>query len=189
MLAIWLRARRLPPRDARDVGRIRLRVLPTDCDVFLHMNNGVYLTVQDLGRLDWMLRTGTWMRMRRQGWNVVAARVSISYRRSLDLGAPYVLETRLLGADERNFFMEQRFVSAGQLAAQGFVVGRFLGADGPVPIAEVQAAWPEIDALRDEVPPWVREWADAARLPSSRSEVPSVWRNLSAGRGTPASPR
>ena len=179
MLAIWLRARGKPMREPRDVGRIRLRVLPTDCDVFFHMNNGVYLTVQDLGRLDWMLRTGTWGRMRAQRWNVVAARVSISYRRSLDLGASYVLETRLLGTDERNFFMEQRFVSDGQLCAQGFVVGRFLGPDGPVPMAEVQAAWPEIDAFRDEAPAWVREWADAARLPSSRSDVPSVWRNRS----------
>ncbi|NLT25754.1 MAG: thioesterase [Microbacteriaceae bacterium] len=177
MLAIWLRARRLPRRDARDVGRIRLRVLPTDCDVFLHMNNGVYLTVQDLGRLDWMLRTGVQPIMRRHGWNVVAARISISYRRSLDLGAEYDLETRLLGTDERNFYMEQRFVHDGQLAAQGYVIGRFLGADGPVPMAEIAAGMPEIDAWRDEVPAWVREWADAARLPSSRGDHPSIWRN------------
>ena len=36
----------------------RGRVWPTDLDVSLHMNNGRYLTLMDLGRLDLMLRTG-----------------------------------------------------------------------------------------------------------------------------------
>ena len=46
------RARRGERLDTWDVGRIRLRVLPTDLDVLGHMNNGVYLSIFDLGRFD-----------------------------------------------------------------------------------------------------------------------------------------
>lgn len=177
MLLVALRALLKPRRGVQDVGRIRMRVLPTDCDVFFHMNNGVYLTVQDLGRLDWMVRTGLWRPLQRRRWNPVAARVTMSYRRSLDLGVEYELETRLLGSDERNIYIEHRFVSGGQLCAQGFFVGRFLGPDGPVPMARVRAEVLGDDVLVERVPDWLRQWADAARLPSAGRDFPSVWRN------------
>ncbi len=35
-----------------------LRVLPNDIDINLHMNNGRYLTVCDLTRVDMFIRTG-----------------------------------------------------------------------------------------------------------------------------------
>ena len=41
-----------------DVSVLGLRVLPNDLDLSLHMNNGRYLTVMDLGRLDLILRSG-----------------------------------------------------------------------------------------------------------------------------------
>ncbi len=37
---------------------LKLRVWPVDLDVNLHMNNGRYLSVMDLNRVDVILRTG-----------------------------------------------------------------------------------------------------------------------------------
>ena len=37
---------------------LTFRVWPGDLDLNVHMNNGRYLTVMDLGRLDLMARTG-----------------------------------------------------------------------------------------------------------------------------------
>jgi acyl-CoA thioesterase FadM len=37
---------------------LRLRVLPNDIDINLHMNNGRYLTICDLTRVDMFIRTG-----------------------------------------------------------------------------------------------------------------------------------
>jgi acyl-CoA thioesterase FadM len=34
-----------------------VRVYPNDLDIFLHVNNDVYLTYADLGRTDLMLRS------------------------------------------------------------------------------------------------------------------------------------
>ena len=39
-----------------DVHAIWFRVLPNDLDSNLHMNNGRYLTIMDLGRTDALLR-------------------------------------------------------------------------------------------------------------------------------------
>ncbi|MDB5490660.1 MAG: Mesenchymal stem cell protein, partial [Micavibrio sp.] len=41
-----------PMTDVTTPQRIRLRVYPNDLDSNLHMNNGRYLTVMDLGRLN-----------------------------------------------------------------------------------------------------------------------------------------
>jgi acyl-ACP thioesterase len=41
-----------------DVHSVWFRVLPNDLDTNLHMNNGRYLTIMDLGRTDAILRSG-----------------------------------------------------------------------------------------------------------------------------------
>ena len=40
---------------------------PADLDVQRHMNNGRYLTLMDLGRMDLMLRSGFWKKVTDQG--------------------------------------------------------------------------------------------------------------------------
>ncbi|HEV2566447.1 MAG TPA: hypothetical protein VGU19_15340 [Microvirga sp.] len=47
---------RLDP--VRDVSRLTFRVWPHDLDTSLHMNNGRYWTLMDLGRTDMMIRSG-----------------------------------------------------------------------------------------------------------------------------------
>jgi len=58
-----LRSRRASPLGSTDVGRMTFRVVPTDLDVLGHMNNGVYFSLMDLGRIDLMIRTGAWKRL------------------------------------------------------------------------------------------------------------------------------
>jgi len=59
---VWLR-RNGPRLDPHEVGRLTFRVLPTDLDVLGHMNNGVYLSIMDLGRMDLLQRSGVWSRL------------------------------------------------------------------------------------------------------------------------------
>lgn len=177
MLIVWLRARGASRRGIYDVSRIPFTVRPRDLDVLLHMNNGTYLTMQDLGRYDWMLRTGTWALLRETGWSAVVARQTITYRASLHPGDRYLLETRFIGVDERNFYIEHRFVRGGEICAQSFVVGRFTDRDGAIPMDRIREARPEIFAPHDLVPDWVRAWGEASRLPSARNPMPSEWTN------------
>ena len=79
----WLRARRL---SIWDTARTPFRVVPTDLDLLLHMNNGKYLTLMDLGRMDLMVRSGMWAKLSARGWFPVVAGQTITYRKSLRLG-------------------------------------------------------------------------------------------------------
>ncbi|KAG1647621.1 hypothetical protein GQR58_030448 [Nymphon striatum] len=57
----------LPKSEVMDETRMHLHVLPTDLDIAVHMNNGRYLTLADLGRWDMMIRNGFWKTMRAKG--------------------------------------------------------------------------------------------------------------------------
>ena len=47
-------------RGSLGISYLTLRVCPGDLDTSLHMNNGRYWTLMDLGRTDLMLRSGFW---------------------------------------------------------------------------------------------------------------------------------
>ncbi|MGV8852503.1 MAG: acyl-CoA thioesterase, partial [Rhodoglobus sp.] len=76
---------RRSPLGVRDVGTMSLRVLPTDIDVLRHMNNGVYFSIMDLGRMDLLIRAGSWQKLSAKGYYPVMANETISFRKSLDL--------------------------------------------------------------------------------------------------------
>src|SRR5262245_44592387 len=44
--------------DLLTTTRVRLRVWPNDLDYNLHVNNGRYLALADIGRAHWFVRTG-----------------------------------------------------------------------------------------------------------------------------------
>jgi len=188
LLAVVLRARRtarrLGPRlDPGDVSRIPMRVLPNDLDLIGHMNNGVYLTVLDLGRMDLMVRSGMWSALQRAGVHPVVASETITFRRSLDPWQRYEVETRYAGADERSgVYIEQRFTVRGEIHAQAMIRARFLrrgGGGGGVGGGALTTA-ELVDVLgrplpERELPEWVARWAEAVRLPAARASARSDW--------------
>ena len=70
---IWVvaRARRRPRAGLWEPTTLPMRALPTDVDIALHVNNGQYFGLFDLGRFDAMVRTGLWDEIRRRGWTPV----------------------------------------------------------------------------------------------------------------------
>jgi acyl-CoA thioesterase FadM len=170
-----LRARRRPSLDIHDVGRMALRVLPNDLDVQRHVNNGVYLSLMDLGRLDLLVRTGAWKRMRAFGCYPVIASETITFRKSLQLWQRYTVETRIAGYDEKAVYIEQRFVVGGEIYAQAHLRGRFLKSTGGVVSVTELAELLEISTDALVLPEWIDRWAQDVALPSTRAEAPSVW--------------
>jgi acyl-CoA thioesterase FadM len=158
-----------------DIGRLRRMVLPNDLDVLGHMNNGVYFSVMDLGRIDLGIRSGAWTEFSKRGWYPVAASETMSFRRSLKPWQRYVLETRVLGYDEKAMYTSQRFVSRNEVYTEGIVRARFLGkTGGTVPMRELGAAV-GIDISDYPVPDWVTRWAEDVALPPARAAFPSDW--------------
>ena len=152
-----------------------MRVLPNDTDILRHVNNGIYLSLMDLGRFDLMIRSGYWARLRKLGWYPVATNTTMTYRRSLQTWQRYVLETRILGFDDKSMYVEQRFVSDNEVYAVGYMRGRFLKrSGGTVSVAEL-GELAGIDPATMLVPAWVTNWVDSIALPPSKATFPSDW--------------
>lgn len=119
---LWLRVLHLivsaflrPKLDpTRDVSRLSFRVWPHDLDTSLHMNNGRYWTLMDLGRVDIMIRSSLWRAILKNGWIPVVGAGQIRFRRELRLFQPFTLETRLVTWSEEHVVMEHRLVSKGR---------------------------------------------------------------------------
>lgn len=110
------------------VSRLVFRVWPTDLDTSLHLNNGRYLTLMDIGRLDIMVASGLWRAVLRHGWTPIASAIKIRFRRELVNFQRFRLETRIVAWDRATVIMEQTFVIEGgdrhgQVAAHALFKG------------------------------------------------------------------
>ncbi|MGH1526944.1 thioesterase family protein [Leifsonia sp. L25] len=148
-----------------DVARTKFRVLPTDLDILKHMNNGVYLSIADIGRFDLLQRNGVWAIFKSRGWYPVVASETISFRKSLELWQPFVVESRILGFDDKAVYVEQRFTVDGEIYTQAFIRGRFLKRRGGVVTIDelLEAVGPSPTDVT--VPEWLVEWGADAALP------------------------
>lgn len=104
--------------------RLSFRVWPHDLDTSLHMNNGRYWTLMDLGRADLMIRSGLWRSVLRNGWTPVVSAGKIRFRRELRLFQAFDLETRLVFWDDTRFVIEHRLINrkSGAVAAIALVL-------------------------------------------------------------------
>ncbi|GAC1516910.1 MAG: thioesterase family protein [Gemmatimonadaceae bacterium] len=163
----WIRG--TPRLGLFDLSVLRLRVWPNDLDLNGHMNNGRYLAVMDLGRIDLVARMGVLPIAARHGWRPVVAAATIRFRRPLTPFARYELRTRVVCWDEKWWFMGQDFICGEELAATALVRVLFRGPRGAVAPAELLAAL-QFSPTSPPEPAAVTAWrgADAA-LRDSRS--------------------
>lgn len=147
--------------------KIRLRVWPNDLDFNGHMNNGRYLTIMDLGRLDLIMRNGLLKLMMRMKYQPVLAAAQMRFRMQLKPLRPFELQTQVLCWDEKWIYMEQRFlfttgVKTGAVAAIGLVKGGFYDPQNKrtVPTSELLKA-AGIPADSPPFPDYLKEWIEA----------------------------
>ena len=174
-LLLLLTARRRPALDIWDSSTLSLRVLPTDIDIAMHVNNGMYFSLMDLGRFELMVRAGVWDTFRRKGWSPVVGAETISFRKSLTLGQQYSIETRIIGFDDRAIFFEQRMVADGEIHARAYIATRLVSKQGPVSNEEIFAAVGQRPPADLVLPEWLHEWRENNALPSTRRPAPHRW--------------
>jgi acyl-CoA thioesterase FadM len=151
--------RRLNPLDE---SVLDFRVWPTDLDVNFHMNNGRYLTIMDLGRVDLMLRTGLGRMALKRKWSPLVGSATIRFRQSLNPFQRYRLKSRILCWDDKWFFIEQRFVRHNELVAVGLVKGLLRGRSGNIPTAGVLEAL-NLRIASPEMPHSIRLWQESEK--------------------------
>jgi len=159
-IGVFLAAPLRPPLALFGESRLYFRVLPSDLDLNIHMNNARYLALMDVGRIDLILRTGMWRTMWTNRWQAVLAGSLVRYRRSLKPFRKLELTSRLIGWDQKWFYIEHRIESGGVLACQAMVRGAFLGTGGIVTPSQLAATVGHADNS-PELPAWVTGWNDA----------------------------
>ena len=157
---IALRRKKRGPLGLLDESVVRFRVWPNDIDVNLHLNNGRYLTIMDLGRFDLVGRNGMFEVALANRWTPLVGTAILHYFRPIQPFASYDLRTRLVCWDDKWFWVNHRFELEGQLMATGAIRGLFRGRDGNVPPRRLL----EMSGLPVDSPPppdWVERWKAA----------------------------
>jgi YbgC/YbaW family acyl-CoA thioester hydrolase len=137
------------------------RVWFTDLDVLMHMNNGKYFSLMDLARVDLMSRAGAFRTLSKKGIYPVVASETIKFKKSLKLFQAFTIKTQVIGWDERNFFLEQQFLSQKRLVSLAYVKAQFLRKNGnKVSTKEIFESLNEED-LGTKPPSYVEHWDTA----------------------------
>lgn len=160
---LYLRDRRkIAPLDASE---LHFTVWPTDLDANIHMNNGRYLSIMDLGRLDLIVRMGMMKTVIKEKWMPVLSAATIRYRISLNPFQKFKLETKVIWWDEKWFYMEQRFIikggnKDGAVAAIAFVKGSFYSKQRKttVPTSELITLMGLTETDTPAQPSYIKSW-------------------------------
>ena len=167
LLFLLFRLIGLPRKGPLEESRVAFRVLPNDCDINFHMNNGRYLSFMDLGRVHLVAQIGLLRVILRKRWGAALGAAEINFIRPLAPFQKFELVTRLVTWDEKYAYMEQRFESGGVLCAHAYVKGLFLdrgrrvgspavvaelgytGAPPPMP-EELRRIWAELGSVKKQ---------------------------------------
>ena len=156
---------------ARRVGiftttRVSLRVWPNDLDLNLHVNNGRYLALADIGRLDWFMRTGALGVARRQNAFPVVGDAIAKFRRDLRAFQSFDVQTRLLGWDRKWGYIEHRFVRHRRVVGVVMIRGVFKGPAGPIDPGVLLAGLSH-SAPSPPLPEWATHFEQSSELLSA----------------------
>lgn len=154
LLTVWWRRQ----VSILDSSSLSMRVMPNDLDFNGHVNNGRFLTLADVGRMDFVLRSGAAKAAFRLRALPIVGDSLAKFRRDLKLFERFDIQTRLLGWDDKWTFMEHRFLRHGRVLGVVVIRGLFKGPQGPIAPDAFLAAMklqPEAPALPD----WVMEWS------------------------------
>jgi acyl-CoA thioesterase FadM len=119
---LWLRLLHLiyesffrPKLDpTKDVSCLQFRVWPHDLDISMHMNNGRYWNLMDLGRLDLVIGSGLWRPIVRHRWAPIVNGAKVRFLRELTLFRRFRIETRIVAWTETVVIMEHRVLTIGR---------------------------------------------------------------------------
>jgi acyl-CoA thioesterase FadM len=160
LVSVTLSEGRKPPLGLFDTHVLPMRCLPNDLDGFLEMNNGRILTLYDLGRFGLSIRIGLWDVLKRERWGLVVAGSSVRYRARITGLQRFEMRTRLVGWDDRFFYIEQG-MWRGETCCNHALLRTGVTRKGRLaPVADVASAMGHAEPS-PPLPDWVRGWAEA----------------------------
>lgn len=162
---------RYPSKGMLDDVVSRHRVGLRDIDLNWHMNNARYLNFLDTARLEHAIRTGLFSIFRQRG-NFLVANLEISYIRSLLPFQRFEIHTRVLGWDQRYYYIQHEFHAGGELYAKAYARLVFMRQGRRVEPGQIIAPrcdHPESPALPASIRHW-QEMLAAKRMESQPAD-------------------
>ncbi len=146
----------------RDASEITLYCRLSDIDNFLEMNNGRVLTLYDMGRTDFAVRSGLGIQLIKKRWGLVVAGSTIQYRKRIRAFDKVTMKTHIAGFDERWMYIEQSMWVKGKPCSSALL------RTGVTENGKVIATAKVLEALNQsdwELPPagYVAEWIESDR--------------------------
>ncbi len=148
--------RRIGPLDESVV---RFTVLPHDCDLNLHLNAGRFVSFMDVARIELVGRLGLLVKLLRRGWRPVMGGCVVRYRRSILPFERFDIRSRVIGWDDKWFYVEHIAEKNGQFCAVGHMRTVIRGAGGTIPPRDVLAVLKLEETPSPQLPEFVREWS------------------------------
>ena len=140
--------------DYRD--KVNLIVLPQDIDPFMELNNGRYVTLLDLGRYSLGARVNMGSFLKRNKWSLTIVGTYNEYRHRLRLFQRFILQTKILGYDEKWFYFFQKVERNGKTHMASVVKFAYTSKKGLVLPKEVVSAM-GINYEPNSLPSWINE--------------------------------
>lgn len=126
--------------DFLDTSKINYRVLPLDCDINLHLTNSRYPAFMDLARTYMIAEIGLMKQFLKNKWLPIVNAAEFTYIRDIKPFEKFTIETKIVGWDEKYFYIEHRIVTARGLHCIAHVRGVFVCRGKQVPIETLIAA-------------------------------------------------
>lgn len=120
LIMIVLRALRRDTITADKLANVvSVRTMPNDLDINLHVNNGRYLTLCDLSRVDLFVRSGLAALMLKNKWSPIIAEHTMTYLRPITVFTKVDIHMEISHYDEKFFYFTHHFYKGDKLMAKG----------------------------------------------------------------------
>ncbi|RYV02903.1 thioesterase [Shewanella sp. OPT22] len=154
-----------------ETSKITFRVMPSDCDINFHLTNSRYAAFMDLARTYMLAEMGLLKKFIKLKWMPIVNATEFTYIRDIKPLEKFWIESKIVGWDEKYFYIEQRFLTERGLHCIVHIRGVFINKRHQVPIEEVvKAAGFEHD--KPEFPPEVVKWKAFLKLKKERNLSP-----------------
>ncbi len=153
-----------------DSSKISYRVLPSDCDINFHLTNSRYAAFMDLARTYMLAEMGLLKKFLKMKWMPIVNATEFTFIRDIKPFEKFWIESKIVGWDEKYFYIEQRFSTARGLHCIVHIRGLFIHKRHQVPTENVVNA-SGFDQPRPELPPEVRKWKAFLQLKKERNLV------------------
>jgi len=160
LLLMLLRRPWRKPVGGLDTTVVKMRVWPLDLDFNRHVTNGRYFTMADVGRMDYVLRSGAYkVALRHKAFPIVGD-VWGKFRRELRLFEAFEIHSRMLGWDDKWVFVEHRFMRKERVIGVVMMRGLFRSAKGLIDPQEFIAEM-NLDPQSPPLPEWLSAWSES----------------------------